>query len=121
MLSNSGMSSSNYNKLLVAWSQQSIINPNVSLGADNISYTAIQANNAHLILTGSPNNWIITDNGYQPFNGDIYDENDLTTFLEGDTTIGIIMSSSIEIREPLIANNNVKYLTTNEFCKLIKL
>jgi surface protein len=63
MFNNSGLSSDNYNKLLIGWGNQSTIQPNVTLGADSITYTTSFAKNAHDILTNTYN-WSITDGGY---------------------------------------------------------
>jgi len=60
---NSGLSSDNYNNLLIGWGNQSTIQPNVPLGADSITYTTSFAKHAHDILTNTYN-WSITDGGY---------------------------------------------------------
>ena len=63
MFTNSSFSSSNYNKLLVSWGNQSIIRNNVILGASNIKYTTSFAKSARDILTNTYA-WNITDGGY---------------------------------------------------------
>ncbi|NJN41725.1 MAG: BspA family leucine-rich repeat surface protein, partial [Flammeovirgaceae bacterium] len=59
-LSESGLSSLNYDLLLSAWSGLTL-KPNVTFGAAGISYCAGAA--ARVILTSAPNNWAITDGG----------------------------------------------------------
>ncbi|WP_338791681.1 BspA family leucine-rich repeat surface protein [Bernardetia sp. MNP-M8] len=57
MLSSSGINIPNYDSTLIGWATQNI-QPNVSLGADSLTYCSGAA--AHSILTSAPNNWIIT-------------------------------------------------------------
>lgn len=60
MFNNSGLSVSNYDKLLEGWAAQAV-KSNVSFGAQGIYYCSAQA--ARDILTNAPNNWNITDGG----------------------------------------------------------
>ncbi|MEP2668465.1 MAG: BspA family leucine-rich repeat surface protein [Cyclobacteriaceae bacterium] len=60
MFNNSGLSVSNYDKLLEGWAAQSV-RSGVSFGAQGIFYCSAQA--ARDILTNGPNNWNITDGG----------------------------------------------------------
>ena len=71
MFNQSGLSSDNYNKLLVGWAAQATIQPNVAFGAlttsggvtTGIYYTTFAARNARSVLTGTYN-WTITDGGF---------------------------------------------------------
>jgi hypothetical protein len=64
MLTNSGLSSINYNKLLISWANQATnIKSNVPFGAGTIEYTTVSAQTAHNTLTSAPYNWNITDGG----------------------------------------------------------
>ncbi len=67
MFTSSGLSTANYNALLSGWAalaQNAGVKPNVQFYADNIKYSASAAS-ARAILTGSPNNWTITDGGQE--------------------------------------------------------
>jgi surface protein len=63
MFNDSGLSSSNYNNLLVGWGNQSNIQNSVTFGAPNIKYTTSFAKAAHDILTNNYT-WNIIDGGY---------------------------------------------------------
>jgi surface protein len=56
MLTNSGLSTSNYDLTLAGWAAQTV-QPNVTLGADGLTYCNLVARG---ILTSAPNNWTIT-------------------------------------------------------------
>jgi len=60
VFNNSGISVQNYDSILMSWSSQSV-SPNIQMGALGLNYCAIAARN---ILTGAPNNWIITGDNY---------------------------------------------------------
>jgi surface protein len=62
MFSGVTLSTVNYDALLVGWSAQSV-KPNVSFHGGNSQYSAGAATTARGVLTGSPNNWTITDGG----------------------------------------------------------
>ena len=79
MFINSGLSSSNYNKLLVGWGNQSIIKNNVPFGAINVEYTISSAQAARDILTNNYE-WNITDGGYNPV---LYNQAYIDTISEG--------------------------------------
>jgi hypothetical protein len=67
MLGGSGLSIANYNATLTGWAalanSMSGVQPNVPFGAEGLTYSALAARN---ILTGAPNNWIITGDTYVP-------------------------------------------------------
>ena len=63
MLDNCGLSVTNYDLLLNGWASQTV-NPDIELGAEGLHYSP-SGQNGRNILTGPPNNWIIT--------GDVYD------------------------------------------------
>ena len=60
-LNNCGFSVSNYNNLLNTWVLQTLI-PSLTLGATGLYYDENGASGRSL-LTSSPNNWVILDNG----------------------------------------------------------
>ncbi len=60
MLDLSGLSTTNYDNILLGWAGQSLLS-GVVFGVDGINYCNSSA--ARDILTGEPNNWIITDDG----------------------------------------------------------
>ena len=60
MFDNSGLSTTNYDKILDGWSQLTL-QSNVVFGASGIDYCNGAA--AHDVLTGAPNNWAINDAG----------------------------------------------------------
>jgi surface protein len=62
MLIGSGLSTTNYDATLTGWAAQTV-QPNVSLGATGLTYSAQAARD---VLTGAPNNWIITGDTYVP-------------------------------------------------------
>ena len=65
LLNNTNVSSSNYTYTLIGWAKQ-IVQTNVILGASNIKYYT-EGVTARNILTSTPNNWIINDNGQDGF------------------------------------------------------
>lgn len=60
LLENTSFTTENYEKLLKEWSSQTV-KPNVLLGAQGLHYCS--AKPYRDILTGAPNNWIISDAG----------------------------------------------------------
>lgn len=63
MFSGVTLSTPNYDALLIGWASQTV-KPNVPFHAGNSKYTAGgAAEAARLVLTSSPNNWVITDGG----------------------------------------------------------
>ena len=71
MLDSCGMNVLNYSDTLIAWSENSNIQSNVSLGAKSIYYSdyAIYARN---YLTGATKNWLITEDLRAPLIIKIY-------------------------------------------------
>ena len=63
MLDSSGLSTLNYDKVLVGWSQLPAVQDNVALGAAGIKYSCAKAARASLI---ADHNWSITDAGLLP-------------------------------------------------------
>lgn len=63
MFDNSSLSTTNYDSLLIGWSQQQL-QSNVSLGASSTQYTSAAA--AARNTLASTFNWTITDSGQQP-------------------------------------------------------
>lgn len=57
MLNNSGLSTENYDSTLIGWAAQTV-QPDVELGTDGLTYC--EGADARSVLTGTPNNWIIT-------------------------------------------------------------
>ena len=64
MLDNTGISVNNYNAILNGWSSKINLRPNVTLGAQGLTYSS-GGYNGRNILTNSPNNWTIV--GDRPF------------------------------------------------------
>ncbi len=62
MFDTAGLSTANYDALLVAWSQESV-QPNVAFSAGSSTYCSSGAVAGRNILTSSPNGWTITDGG----------------------------------------------------------
>jgi len=62
MFYNTTLSTTNYDAMLIAWAAQTV-KPNVLFGGGNSKYSAGTATTARNVLTGSPNNWTITDGG----------------------------------------------------------
>lgn len=60
---NSGLSTTNYSNLLIAWSGLTFAGQNIVFGAAGVTYSAGAAATARGVLTGAPNNWTITDAG----------------------------------------------------------
>jgi len=56
------LSTGNYDALLIGWSALTV-QPNVSFHGGNSEYSVGAATTARGVLTGSPNNWAITDGG----------------------------------------------------------
>jgi len=73
------LSTPNYDALLIGWSSQNL-NPGIIFDGGYSQYSCA-ASAAHDILTGNPNNWIVTDGGY------IEDEVDPTIICPSDYTI----------------------------------
>jgi len=67
MLSNSGLSTLNYDKLLISWASQSVM-AGVEFGAVGIQYCSDEAAAARASLIAD-DGWTITDNGRAPFPG----------------------------------------------------
>ena len=66
IIAGSGMSTANYDALLIGWSALTFANtaaPNIELGAGTIQYSAGAAATARGVLAGAPNNFTITDGG----------------------------------------------------------
>lgn len=126
MLSNSGLSRSNYDALLKGWATQTL-KPNVSLGATGLKYCV--GENARTVLTSAPNNWNVT--------GDTKDCIDITVILDAnfeqylinenidsDATInGQVLTADIEnITQVIVTNKNISDLTgIQDFINLIEL
>jgi len=62
MLESSGLTRNNYDATLNGWAALPIKQPNVKLGALGLNFSA-SGQNGRNTLTGSPNNWVITDSG----------------------------------------------------------
>lgn len=62
MLQGATLSTTNYDSLLIGWSGQTV-NPSISFHGGGSQYSAGAATTARGVLTGSPNNWTITDGG----------------------------------------------------------
>ncbi len=62
MLNGSALSTINYDSLLIGWSKNTFNNSDINFGAGDVQYTPA-AEAARAVLTGEPNNWIITDGG----------------------------------------------------------
>ena len=58
------LSTTNYDSLLIGWAAQAV-QPNLSFGADNSTYSSAAAD-ARDTLTSAPNNWTIVDGGQAP-------------------------------------------------------
>ncbi|MEQ9298499.1 MAG: BspA family leucine-rich repeat surface protein [Cyclobacteriaceae bacterium] len=76
MLDNSGMSSSNYDRLLIGWASQNL-RANRNFGVIGLTYC--NGESARNILTGSPNNWTIS--------GDNLDCSGFSTFTVDDPSV----------------------------------
>jgi|GEM_PF-1160470 surface protein len=61
-LGNSGLTTPNYDSLLIGWAALPSVERNMRLGVGNVKYTAA-ASAARAKLTNDPNNWIISDAG----------------------------------------------------------
>ncbi len=61
-LENSGITSTNYDSLLIGWSELPSVQPNLRLSVGDVQYSS-EASEARAKLTGAPNNWTITDGG----------------------------------------------------------
>jgi len=61
-LGNSGLTTPNYDSLLIGWAALPSVERNMRLGVGNVKYTAA-ASAARTKLTSDPNNWIISDAG----------------------------------------------------------
>jgi hypothetical protein len=77
MFDDSGLSTTNYDALLVGWSQLEleIFTPPITLGAAGINYC--NGSDARVILTSSPNNWTINDGGLDCATAGVDNENQL--------------------------------------------
>jgi hypothetical protein len=64
MFFNSGLSTENYDGILIGWASQSLVNESVHLGAGLIQYSAA-AVSARAVLTGELY-WVIEDGGLLP-------------------------------------------------------
>jgi len=64
MFLNGGLSTANYDALLISWSQQTL-KQNVIFSAGSTKYSP-SSQAARDILTSGPNNWTITDGGVEP-------------------------------------------------------
>jgi hypothetical protein len=75
MFDDSGLSTTNYDALLIGWSQLELetFNPPITLGAAGINYC--NGSDARVILTSSPNNWTINDGGLDCATAGVDDEN----------------------------------------------
>jgi surface protein len=64
MLDNTSIDIENYSNTLIGWASQiPSIQPDVTLGAYNLIYSATTAEYSKSLLTGTPYNWIIIDSG----------------------------------------------------------
>lgn len=64
MLDSTSIDIENYSNTLIGWASQiPSIQPDVTLGAYNLIYSATTAEYSKSLLTGSPYNWIIIDSG----------------------------------------------------------
>ena len=63
IFTNSGLSTTNYDAILIGWSAYTFTNANILFGAGTTQYSAGAAATARGVLTGAPNNWTITDGG----------------------------------------------------------
>ena len=59
------LSTANYDALLIGWASQSV-QPNVNFNGGGALYSSGAATTARGTLTGTPNNWTITDGGQAP-------------------------------------------------------
>jgi hypothetical protein len=77
MFDDSGLSTNNFDALLIAWSQLELdtFSPAVTLGAAGINYC--NSADAKAILTSSPNNWTINDAGLNCATAGVDDQNQL--------------------------------------------
>jgi hypothetical protein len=68
-------STTNYDALLIGWSQLEleIFTPSITLGAAGINYC--NGSDASAVLTSSPNNWTINDSGLECATAGVDDEN----------------------------------------------
>ncbi len=66
MFTNSGLSTANYDAILIGWSSYTFANNNINFGAAPTQYSAGAAATARGVLTSAPNNWTITDGGQAP-------------------------------------------------------
>jgi surface protein len=149
MLGGSGLSIANYNATLTGWAalanSMSGVQPNVPFGAEGLTYSALAARN---ILTGAPNNWIITGDTYVPppvpppapricfkegtkilckiNNSEVYIP---IEYIEEDTLVKTYKHGykkcKINIREKLVNTeehsvNNLYYLPKSNHCKLFE-
>ena len=81
----SALSINNYNALLNGWSLLTL-QPNVTLGAQGLTYTIVGLS-GHNILTGAPNNWTITGDTYQPIPPTITSISPSSGNKDGGTTV----------------------------------
>tara|TARA_B110000240_G_scaffold151130_1_gene167435 strand:- start:634 stop:1533 length:900 start_codon:yes stop_codon:yes gene_type:complete len=74
MFDDSGLSTANYDALLIGWSQLELetFSPPITLGAAGINYC--NGSDARVILTSSPNNWSINDGGLDCATAGLEDE-----------------------------------------------
>tara|TARA_R110000796_G_scaffold250470_1_gene379469 strand:+ start:414 stop:1721 length:1308 start_codon:yes stop_codon:yes gene_type:complete len=63
MFNNSQLNTTNYDAILIGWSALSSLQSAIALGANVTKYSAGAAATARGVLTGAPNNWVITDDG----------------------------------------------------------
>lgn len=63
IFTNSGLSTANYDAILIGWSAYTFTNNSINFGAAPTQYSAGAATTARGVLTSAPNNWTITDGG----------------------------------------------------------
>jgi surface protein len=115
-LGNSGLTTPNYDSLLIGWAALPSVERNMRLGVGNVKYTAA-ASAARAKLTNDPNNWIINDAGIfntaptvsTPIADVVVDENSgeykiivSPNFKDLETTSELLSYSVTEIDDPTL-------------------
>ncbi len=115
-LGNSGLTTPNYDSLLIGWAALPSVERNMRLGVGNVKYTAA-ASAARAKLTNDPNNWIISDAGIfntaptvsTPIADVVVDENSgeykiivTPNFKDLETTSELLSYSVTEIDDPTL-------------------
>jgi surface protein len=107
MLDGTSLSRTNYNSTLTGWAAQTV-QPNVSLGATGLTYSAQSARDT---LTDAPNSWIITGDTFDPT------PEPIVCYLKGSlilTKRGFVPIENIKAGDKVVTKGNIY---NNKFIK----